>query len=689
MNFLDWTILLAMYAGIVITVMLTRRYMRGVSDYLAAGRSAGRYLLTISAGIAGLGAITVVANLEMGYQAGFALGWWGLTMALFQVFVTVSGWVNYRFRRTRALTLAEFFERRYSRRFRIFAGSVAFVAGLINFGIFPSVGARFFIHFLGLPESWMLGPLTLPVFPTLMAALLITAVYFVFAGGQVAVMITDFIQGAFANIVFLILAVYLLLLVGWSDVGEVLSQTPIGHSKINPFDTGFVEDFNFKYFLIGVVGLFYGAMSWQGTQAYNSSAKTAHEGKMGGVLGLWRGRSQDVFMTVVPILVFTVMHHPDWTGFSAGISDQLAGIGNEAVRNQMRAPLVLAAMLPVGLMGAFAALMLGAFISTHNTYLHSWSSIFIQDVVMPFRKTPLSPRSHLMLLRAGVVGVALFIFAFSFFYKQTQAIMLFFALTAAIFAGWSGAVIIGGLYTRWGTTAAAWAATISGVTLAVSGFILEQAQRSWDDSGVAFWGILDFLGASRMEDWAVWVDANLPNGQELWGYAMWMCAVIYVAVSLGQQALRRQSFDLDRLLHRGRYEIAGETEQRAERPSRGWRALGVTAEFGRRDRILYLVTWGWNITWVLIFVAGTIFFLTRRVDGGDWSRWNPHWLGFWHTKIWIELSVAVVVIVWFTWGGLRDVKRLLRDLASRPVDDSDDGFVENSERIQNSESKTD
>jgi solute:Na+ symporter, SSS family len=676
MSFLDWTILLAMYVGIVFTVVVTRRYMHGVSDYLAARRSAGRYLLTISSGIAGLGAITVVANLEMGYQAGFAMAWWGLTMALFQVVVTVSGWVNYRFRRTRALTLAEFFERRYSRRYRIFAGSVAFLAGLINFGIFPSVGARFFIYFLGLPDVWVLGGLSLPVFPTLMALLLITAVYFVFAGGQVAVMITDFIQGAFANLVFLILAVFLLLKVGWGDVGEVMSQTAAGHSKINPFDTGFVADFNFTYFLIGVLGLFYGAMSWQGTQAYNSSARTAHEGKMGGVLGLWRGRSQDVFMTLVPILVFTVMHHADWSGFAAGIGGQLDGIDNESIRNQMRGPLVLAALLPKGLLGAFAALMLGAFISTHNTYLHSWSAIFIQDVVLPFRKTPLAPRAHLTLLRVGVVGVAVFIFLFSLFYKQSQAILLFFALTAAIFAGWSGAVIIGGLYTRWGTTAAAWAATIAGVTLAVSGFVLEQTQRSWDESAIAFWGILDFLGPARMESWAVWINANLPNGQQLWGWAMWSCTIVYVAVSVIQQAFRRQSFDLDRLLHRGEHAIDGEAEQRSAVTSRGWKALGVTNEFGRRDRILYVATWGWNIAWVLVFIAGTVFFLTRRIEGGDWARWNPMWLDFWHTKIWIELAVAVIVIVWFTWGGVRDVRRLLRDLSTRGPDEADDGFVD-------------
>ncbi len=672
---LDWTITFGMYALIVGSVIFTKRYMRGVADYLAAGRSAGRYLLTISAGIAGLGAITVVANLEMGYQAGFALSWWGLSMALVQMVVTISGWVNYRFRRTRALTLAEFFERRYSRRFRIFAGSVAFGAGLINFGIFPSVGARFFIHYLGLPETWHLGPLALPVFPSLMAVLLTTAVYFVFVGGQVSVMITDFIQGAFANLVFLVLAVYLLLLVGWSDVGEVLSQTPVGHSKINPFDTGYVADFNFTYFLIGVVGLMYGAMSWQGTQAYNSSARTAHEGKMGGVLGLWRGRSQDVFMTLVPILVFTVMRHPDWLDFATRINTDLDTIGNEAVRNQMRAPLVLAALLPAGLLGAFAALMVGAFISTHNTYLHSWSSIFIQDVVMPFRRTPLSPKTHLRLLRGGVVCVALFIFLFSLFYKQSQAILLFFALTGAIFAGWSGAVVIGGLYTRWGTTAAAWSASIAGVTLTLTGLFLEQSQRSWNNAGVAFWGMFDFLGPDNAARAAAWVSEYLPNGQEVWGWAMWSCSGIYIAVSLMQKARGYPAFDLDRLLHRGKYELPGEIETGTGTTSRGWRALGVTAEFGRRDKILYLLTWGWNVGWVLIFATATVFFLTREIEQGDWSRYDSWWLGFWHTKIWIELAVAVVVIVWFTIGGVRDVKALLQTLAQKDRDDADDGFV--------------
>ena len=49
------------------------------------------------------------------------------------------------------MTLAQFFEMRYSRSFRVFAGLVAFLSGIINYGIFPGVAARFFIALCGFP----------------------------------------------------------------------------------------------------------------------------------------------------------------------------------------------------------------------------------------------------------------------------------------------------------------------------------------------------------------------------------------------------------------------------------------------------------------------------------------------------------------------------------------------------------
>lgn len=172
LSFLDWTIVLVMAILMIVTVLASRGQMKSVADFLAAGRSAGRYLIAISSGIAGLGAITIVGNLEMNLQAGFSMSWWGMTMGVVVLIVTVSGWVIYRFRQTRCLTLAQFFEVRYSRRFRIFTGMVAFFAGLINFGIFPAVGARFFIYFCGLPLEFSLLGMTISTFPLVMLILL-------------------------------------------------------------------------------------------------------------------------------------------------------------------------------------------------------------------------------------------------------------------------------------------------------------------------------------------------------------------------------------------------------------------------------------------------------------------------------------------------------------------------------------
>ena len=252
MNFapLDWWIVGLVYAAMAGGVWLLRPFMRSVADFLAAGRTAGRYMLSVSQGVAALGAISVVGFLEQNYVAGFSLTWWGLSTAVVVLLITVTGFVVYRFRETRCLTLAEFFERRYSRRFRIFMGLLAFLSGIINFGIFPAVGARFFILFIGLPATLHLWPVAVGSFPLVMAVLLLTSLFFVFSGGQVAVIITDFVQGIFVNIVFLAIVVFLLATVSWDQIFSALGTAPPDASLINPFHTSQLRDFNFWYCLL-------------------------------------------------------------------------------------------------------------------------------------------------------------------------------------------------------------------------------------------------------------------------------------------------------------------------------------------------------------------------------------------------------------------------------------------------------
>ncbi|MCI0513110.1 sodium:solute symporter, partial [candidate division KSB1 bacterium] len=154
LTWIDWAIVIVATLITMVFVLVSRRYMKSVADFLSAGRSAGRYLLIISGGMAGLCAITIIANWEAGYVTGFSLNYWGFTHALFGIIMTVTGWIIYRFRETRALTLSQFFEMRYSRRFRIFAGILSFVSGIINFGIFPAAAANFFIYYAGLPATF-------------------------------------------------------------------------------------------------------------------------------------------------------------------------------------------------------------------------------------------------------------------------------------------------------------------------------------------------------------------------------------------------------------------------------------------------------------------------------------------------------------------------------------------------------
>ena len=612
--------------------------MRSVADYLSAGRSAGRYILSVAQGIAALGAISVVAMMEQNYVAGFSMSWWGLTMNLVVLAVTASGWVIYRFRETRCLTLAEFFERRYSKKFRIFSGLIAFISGIVNFGIFPAVGARFFLNYLGLPEYLSLLGFDIPTFAILMLFLLGTSLYFVFSGGHVAVTIADFIQGVFSNVVFIWMILFFLFNVSWDQIFYSLNQAPENASLINPFKTSQVEDFNLGFFLIGILIYIYGTMSWQGTQAYNASAKNAHEAKMGSLLGNWRNIPQNLFMLFIPIIAYTVLHHPDFSLQADFVNSTLSNEENNAVVNQLRVPAVLISMLPPGLMGAFAAVMLAAFISTHDTYLHSWGSIFVQDVYMPFQKKPLTQEKHLKILKWSTIGVAIFIFIFSLIFQQSEYILLFFAITGAIFFGGSGAVLIGGLYWNKGTTKGAWWAMSLGASLSVFGIFGERYIEAWPD----------------------WL-----NGQVMTGIVILCCIVTYVLVSLNS---KQAGIDLNKLLYRGKHETEKEKKLIQLQVPRGLKAIGITEEFTKSDRRLYYITYTWVIGWFLTFLIGTIYNLNKTVV-------DDSWIAFWKTYMWINVVVAILVTIWFTYNGFNDLKGMLKELKRKKIDIKDNGFI--------------
>jgi SSS family solute:Na+ symporter len=640
MHVLDWAIVFALFGFIVIMAVNTRRHTKSVADFLAANRCAGKYLIAVSEGLATTGAIGLIAMFEMFYEAGFGAMWWNFMMLPVGTIIILSGWVIYRFRQTRAMTIAQFYEIRYSKRFRIFAGIVSFVSGILNFGIFPAIGARFFMHFCGLPQVIPLAGIAVPLYPVLMAVLLGSALFLTFMGGQIAVITTDFFQGLFTYAAMVFIVAVVLVKFSWPQIVGACLTAPREASLFDPVHTTQIPNFNVWYFLIGIFSMFFTYMSWQGTQGFNCSAKSPHEARMGKILGNWKGTSQWVFVLILPIAAYTVLHNGDFSEQAGRINSALGNIANDEIRKQVTIPVTLAHILPQGAMGMLCAIMLAAFIANHNASLHSWASIFVQDVVLPFRKEPLSARQHLIMLRGAIIGVAIFIYIFSLCFQQTQSILLYFAVTGAIYMGGAGAVIIGGLYWKRGTTAAAWSSMIAGSTLSVSGLLLEQA-------------------------WPHYFGHKFPiNGQWMLFIALIASLSIYTIVSV---LCSRNDFDMERMLHRGRYAI--DNAQDANSGPKGiMQKLGITAEFSRFDRWIYYSTFVWNFGWFAVFAVGTFY-------GWCFNVKTLAWIRFWHFFVIFNFVITIGIMIWLTVGGLLDYKNMINMLRASKRDEHDDGTV--------------
>lgn len=655
----DWAIWFGLLAVLLGLLAYCRRYTKSPAQFLAAGRSARRYLLAIAGDMAGLGAISVIAAFEQFYQSGFSPLYWGFIMGVASLALTASGFVSYRLRETRVLTMAQFFEMRYSRRFRIFAGAVAWISGVLNYSIFPAVSVRFFLYFCDLPQSFQIGGITVSTYVFLLILFLGCGILFAIGGGQVAIMVTDFVQGAFCNIAFLVLLVFLLSKFHWGTLSETLVNLSSGNpdkSLVNPFATAGLRDFNMGFFLIALFLMVFKWKIWLGSQGFMVSAASPHEAKMGSLLGTWRGLLQANLLILIPLCALMVLQGglDEFAALKESVSVTLSGLENSTLQEQLQVSVLLGKILPAGLLGLFAATMFAAMLSTDDTYLHSWGSILIQDVILPLRRkqAPLPPKTHINLLRMSIVLVALIAFLVSWLFRQTQAILLYFTVTSALFS--VGAVVIGGLYWKKGTTLGAWCSMIAGAVTAVTGLILCKYTPQFFQKTVG--GIAQFHADGRR--------MPLFNEQEIAFGAALLAIFLYIAVSLAERYLRKlPDFDLERMLHRGKYADPGDAK-----PATGLAALGFTGDFSIGDKIIYIVTIAWTLVWACAALALFALEKTGLLAVRDWMR-------FWTCYMFIGITAGVAGTVWLLCGGFRDIVLLFRTLNRQKIDISDDGSI--------------
>ncbi len=772
MHWIDWIIVIVPMVIVGIIGFRTQKYVKGVADFLSAGRVAGRYVISVASGEAARGLISIVAMFEIYYQSGFAYGFWGGIAAPIGIVLALTGYCAYRFRETRAMTMGQFLEIRYSRSFRVFAGILQSIAGILNYAIFPAVGARFIVYFCGLPLETVFLGWTFPTFALIMAIFLFVAVFLATMGGQITIMVTDCVQGILSYPIYAIIVAYVIYRFSWfSDIAPAIFSRPPGKSFVNPFDIEGLRNFNMFYVVVGIVGSIINRMSWAGTQGYNTAAKTAHEQKMGGVLGTWREGFSGMMYVLLAVVAFAFLHNAKFSDGPKGANqcrtvlaqkafddvakgekyddvregykhylatgeltesfgvcldevkaeesaessaknqdpqktkdfgevaenkidkEPMLTIGKTALQSvskgkaqvfgtifgQMRVPMALKYILPVGLVGAFCALCIFLLVSTDTTYLHSWSSILVQDVILPIRRKPFTPKQQLTLLRIMIATIAIFAFFFSYFFGQVDYIAMYFAITAAIWLGGAGACIVGGLYWKRGTTAGAFTALIVGSGIATFGAI---GQKMWVGIIYPFIvnnGMLEIVtkiveGASAPFEpfilWRVTPDKFPINSQEIYAATIILSIGLYIIVSL---LTCRKPFNMDRMLHRGKYQREG---KKIEHRIKGvkdalLKLLGINEEYSRGDKIL-----AWSV-FIYSFGYGFLFLFVTVAVWNFIYRWpNEWWSNLFFIQFYIIAGlVGIVSTVWFMIGGIWDLNRMFKRLRSKEDNVLDDGRV--------------
>ena len=145
MSWIDWLITLVPLAVVMWLGFYSRKYIRGVSDFMVAGRVCRRYVISTANMANSLALVSLVAYVESHYRTGFAMTFWNSLMLPLSIMVALSGWCLYRFRETRAMSLGQFLEIRYNRSLRIFACFLRSIAEIMANIIMPAIAARFFI----------------------------------------------------------------------------------------------------------------------------------------------------------------------------------------------------------------------------------------------------------------------------------------------------------------------------------------------------------------------------------------------------------------------------------------------------------------------------------------------------------------------------------------------------------------
>jgi len=457
----DYLVLLAYFVLIVIFGYYFKRYIKQAKDYFAAGNVMPWWIAGTSFFMASFSTLLFVIYSEISYQYGIVgifINWIG------PICILLGGYfIAHRWRRAKVLTPLGFMERRYSKTVHQIFVWTGFPLRMFDNAL------KIFSTAIVITIALKGSGINLIQFMVIVGFILIA---YSFVGGQMTVMITDFVQAVILAIAVIVLFVLTMnfVIADLGSLGALISKFPDGF--LNPVR----EPYGWSYLIFTaflITFLSYNA-SWALVQKYNTVRSEKDARKMVYLIAL--------LMFIAPPIFF-------FPGLAARVI-----LPNLENAKEVYAVISLK-MLPVGMMGFILVAMLSATMSTLGSEFNTLSGVLTRDFYRRKIKPDVTEKQEVVFGRIATVvigGVTILLAVILSFFQGLTLMDMMFRFFTAFAPPIMIPLIFGLLFKKFNARGVIWgviAGATVGVILVAANFILVRiyAEQMQSNATLEFW----------------------------------------------------------------------------------------------------------------------------------------------------------------------------------------------------------
>ena len=429
--------------------MWVRKFIRNVDDFLVAGRNVNLYLGIASLSATEFGIATCMANAELGFKYGFTGITPGIALAVAMFVVGATGFCIKPLRSLSVITVPELFENKFGPGVRWASGLVIVLGGLLNMGVFLRQAGDYLSIVCGFDPGYL---------ELVMTIILLGVAIYTILGGMLSVLVTDYIQFVVMSAGLISVTLLLLYNYGWNEIMSSLENS-IGSNAFNPFHGG---SYGPDRIILNILVAFAAILTWQTMISRVLSAKDSETAQK-----IYVGTSPFfVIRFLIPALLgICALHY-----FGTGAFSELQSI--------KAMPALMAAIVPIGLLGLVVAAMLAADMSTNSSYMLAWSSVIYNDLMRPLHKNRWSQQKAIRWNRILIGLISIFLLLYGLWYPLKGDLWVYMQVTGTIYLASISVMLIAACYWKKANDWGAIGAIVSGCLIPISFLVMEQVDTT-------------------------------------------------------------------------------------------------------------------------------------------------------------------------------------------------------------------